>query len=234
MTSCQPPTLASGQTTVYAVGVDDGALGAALSYTDNGDGTITDNNTKLMWEKKDQAGGLHDMWARYPWYGACAIRDAKCSTARDCGAGGGTCNAFPPYPGIDWVAGSPGDLGTAPKGGMTIFQWVAQLNHEKFAGHTDWRIPNIKELQSIQDFQTGSANPMVSAQFDTTTCQANCTVDGSAGTTECSCTVRGFYWSATTSSMASDHAWRLDTETGLTDTHEKARYYYVRAVRSAP
>ncbi len=26
--------------------------GATLSYTDNGDGTITDNNTGLMWEKK--------------------------------------------------------------------------------------------------------------------------------------------------------------------------------------
>jgi hypothetical protein len=27
--------------------------GPALSYTDNGDGTVTDNNTLLMWEAKD-------------------------------------------------------------------------------------------------------------------------------------------------------------------------------------
>ena len=30
--------------------------GRALSYTDNGDGTITDNNTGLMWEKKSLEG----------------------------------------------------------------------------------------------------------------------------------------------------------------------------------
>ena len=30
--------------------------GATLSYTDNGDGTITDNNTGLMWEKKSDDG----------------------------------------------------------------------------------------------------------------------------------------------------------------------------------
>jgi hypothetical protein len=35
--------------------------------TDNGDGTITDGCTGLMWEKKDQAGGLHDENASYPW-----------------------------------------------------------------------------------------------------------------------------------------------------------------------
>src|SRR5437899_1127498 len=43
---------ATGQTTSFHAG-DDGATqaGAPLSYTDNGDGTITDENTGLMWEK---------------------------------------------------------------------------------------------------------------------------------------------------------------------------------------
>jgi hypothetical protein len=30
----------------------------ARSYTDNGDGTITDNETGLMWEKKSYAGSV--------------------------------------------------------------------------------------------------------------------------------------------------------------------------------
>jgi hypothetical protein len=73
---------ASGQTTAYqadknddiagAVDVpDDGTVqaGATLSYTDNGDGTITDNNTGLMWEKKGDAGGLHDKDNIYAWSG---------------------------------------------------------------------------------------------------------------------------------------------------------------------
>jgi hypothetical protein len=72
----------TGQTTAYtankkdniaaAVAVpDDGTVqaGASLSYTDNGDGTITDNNTGLMWEKKGDNGGLHDKDNGYPWTG---------------------------------------------------------------------------------------------------------------------------------------------------------------------
>src|SRR5574341_969930 len=40
----------------------DGELqkGIARSYTDNGDGTITDNATGLMWEKLTDAGDIHD------------------------------------------------------------------------------------------------------------------------------------------------------------------------------
>ena len=57
----------TGQTISYAPG-DDGAMriGAALSYTDNGDGTVTDNNTRLTWEKKTDAN-VND---NYTWYGA--------------------------------------------------------------------------------------------------------------------------------------------------------------------
>jgi hypothetical protein len=55
---CPPLTLSSGVTTVYAIDHDDAALAGALSVTDNGDGTITDNNTRLMWEKKDMWAGF--------------------------------------------------------------------------------------------------------------------------------------------------------------------------------
>jgi hypothetical protein len=37
---------------------------APLVYMDNGDGTITDVNTGLMWEKKSQDGGVHDVGTR--------------------------------------------------------------------------------------------------------------------------------------------------------------------------
>ncbi|HUA34481.1 MAG TPA: hypothetical protein VMA09_12805 [Candidatus Binataceae bacterium] len=30
-------------------------------YVDNGDGTITDKNTGLMWEKKTTGGGVHEV-----------------------------------------------------------------------------------------------------------------------------------------------------------------------------
>jgi hypothetical protein len=48
---------------------DDGFVkaGGPLSYLDNGDGTITDLNTLLMWEKKSNDGGLHDVHKTFVW-----------------------------------------------------------------------------------------------------------------------------------------------------------------------
>ena len=60
--------LKTGQTTAYGTGSDgDLQKGRSRSYTDNGDGTITDNTTGLMWEKKDQSGGTHDWSNAYTW-----------------------------------------------------------------------------------------------------------------------------------------------------------------------
>jgi hypothetical protein len=79
---CATQFPASGQTTAYQADKNDGIVGpvavpddgtvqagATLSYTDNGDGTITDNNTGLMWEKKSDDGGLHDKDNFYRWSG---------------------------------------------------------------------------------------------------------------------------------------------------------------------
>ncbi len=73
---------ATGQTTAYIANKNDGIAGAVavpddgtvragspLSYTDNGNGTITDNNTGLVWEKKGDNGGLHDKDNFYWWSG---------------------------------------------------------------------------------------------------------------------------------------------------------------------
>lgn len=83
-------------------------------FVDNGDGTVTDRATGLMWTKGD-SGTL--------------------------GAGRGGNG------GLDWPE---------------ALAWVAQLDH---AGHTDWRLPNAKELQSIVDY-TRSPNRTHSAAID--------------------------------------------------------------------
>jgi len=82
MPSCGASTFpATGQTTSFPPTLkmtdapvrDDGVVraGGALSYQNNGDGTITDLNTGLMWEQKirDAVGaeGLHDVGRRFPW-----------------------------------------------------------------------------------------------------------------------------------------------------------------------
>ena len=51
---------------------DDGSIraGAPLAFRDNADGTISDLNTGLMWEKKCKAcEPLHDIQSRYRWSG---------------------------------------------------------------------------------------------------------------------------------------------------------------------
>jgi Protein of unknown function (DUF1566) len=94
---------ATGQTTAYPAEKRDGILGAVavpddgtvqagapLSFTDNGDGTITDNNTGLMWEKKSDEGGLHDKDRNYPWSRGTATVDTVWDWLDDVNAEGGT------------------------------------------------------------------------------------------------------------------------------------------------
>jgi hypothetical protein len=67
-TFCPGVVLSTGQTTAYGTDSDgDLQKGASRSFTDNGDGTITDNATGLMWEKKSDDGSIHDKDNEYTW-----------------------------------------------------------------------------------------------------------------------------------------------------------------------
>jgi len=65
---CPAAVLATGQT-LSAVPADDGdlRLGVVRSFTDNGDGTVTDDSTGLMWEKLSDDGSIHDKDDAYAW-----------------------------------------------------------------------------------------------------------------------------------------------------------------------
>lgn len=73
-------------------------------FHDNGDGTVTDRATGLMWSKADSKTGM------------------------------------------DWPE---------------ALAWVQKRNGDKYFGHSDWRLPNAKELQSIVDYGRAptAANP---------------------------------------------------------------------------
>jgi len=51
-------------------------LGVARSFTDNGDGTVTDNKTGLMWEKLTNDSTIHDWDNYYTWADAFASKIA--------------------------------------------------------------------------------------------------------------------------------------------------------------
>lgn len=147
--------------------------GAPLSFTDNGDGTITDTNTGLMWAKKSDDGSIHDKDNSHNWGAAFSVH-------------------------------------------------VAGLNAANFAGHNDWRLPNVKELQSIVNYE--NVSPAVSPAFNTG-CAPGCTV------TTCSCTQAYFYWSSTSFAGSPDGAWSVSFFYGDVNGNFKSDSLFVRAVR---
>jgi len=113
-----------------------GEIYGTNSFIDNGDGTITDNASGLMWMQNDSQIAL------------------------------------------DWQAS---------------LTYAQTKNTDNYLGHNDWRVPNIKELQSIVDYSrspsaTNSANlgQAIDQKF-------NCTMI----TNEAGLSDYGYYWSST-------------------------------------
>ncbi len=187
---CAPPAglLKTGQTTSYGAGTDgDLQKGAARSFTDNGDGTVTDNATGLMWEKKDASSGIHHLDNTYTW-----------------------------------------STGSGNMDGTIVSVFLAALNSGGgFAGHSDWRVPNIVELQSLINYDSTDAGPPTDSVFKKD-CVAGCTL------TMCSCTRSFYYWSSSVT-RAPGSAWYLDFgggPTGGTSSHgAEVASIAVRAVR---
>ena len=105
------------------------------------------------------------------------------------------------------------------------FAKVDALNTATFAGYTDWRLPNLLELESLRNLQ--NVNPAVSPEFNTN-CgpnSAGCTV------TTCSCIVPVGYWSSSTYAKNRQDAWSVTFIDGYTYAYSKGGYVYVRAVR---
>ena len=105
-----------------------------------------------------------------------------------------------------WTSGAGAADGTL----FTVF--LAMLNTTPcFANHCDWRIPNVKELQSIVNY--GGASPASSVPGPTAV---------------------GFYWSSTAFTNPSD-AWFVSFYVGLNEglvsLDAKGDALHVRAVR---
>jgi len=161
-----PPwgTAKTGQTTKYRTG-DDGDLekgypAAPPRFTDNEDGTITDNASGLMWVKDpSQLGGNF---------------------------------------------GTPGNPGQ-----MDWEDAIDECLALDYAGHDDWRLPNIKELLSIVDYSKTSG-PLIDNAF---TC------------------VSDRYWSSSTRAQYTTSSWIMEFDDGWVQNSGKTNTYYLRPVR---
>ena len=100
---------------------------------------------------------------------------------------------------------------TAP-GVYTWQEALAYCDNLTLAGHSDWRLPTWKELQSIVDYSV--RNPSIGAAFSTNTEASD-------------------YWSSTTYASGSSYAWIVNFGNGNINKNNKGDdSYYVRAVRS--
>jgi len=112
-----PPAIGMGslaEKTFYAYYARGNPAYGVNSFADNGDGTVTDRATKLMWSQADSGSGM----------------DWEHALAR-----------------------------------------AQQKNAEHYLGHDDWRVPSIKELQSIVDYSRSPSttdSPAIDPVFQTT------------------------------------------------------------------
>ncbi len=125
---------AGGRTATYFVLCVRGNTSYGINdFLANGDGTVTDRATGLMWSQSD--GGVKLNW-------------------------------------------------------QEALAWAAQKNSELYLGHDDWRLPDVKELQSILDYTrapNSSNSPAIDPVFDCTS------ITNEAGEQDYPC-----YWSSTT------------------------------------
>ena len=163
---------------------------AEARYVDNGDGTVTDSNTGLQWEKKTDDDSVHDKDNTYTWSATGTPPDGQAfvdfvGTLNNCVEAGG----FPP---------------SELSGG--------------FAGHCDWRLPSVVELQTIVDTTVptcgGGGDPCIDPIFGPT--------------------INYNYWTATSFAENPAFAWFADFDVGQVEESAKSGSWHVRAVRTVP
>jgi len=160
----------------------------ATRWVNHGDGTATDNETGLQWELKTDDGTVHDKDNLYTWT-AGFFRTEPDGTA------------FTSF--LSALNGGATGVGNCTESGGG------------FAGHCDWRLPTIGELQGIIDLSApgcGSGAPCT-------------TIPGFPSTNG--------YWSSTTSAADPQFAWMALFYDGRLEAPGKNDWSpgYVRAVR---
>lgn len=146
-------TLSCGAGCVY----DTSACYSPPRLGDNGDGTVTDHETGLMWEKK---AGLDNL-------------TVNCDDALACPD---------PHDADNLYTWTDKDTPTTAPTGTAFTVLLAQLNAGGgFAGHTDWRLPTLAELHALVDY-ADATSPLVNVAFDNG-CSGACTITTCSCTT---------------------------------------------------
>jgi len=125
---------------------------SAVRFVDNGDGTVCDHQTGLMWEMKDASDSTQDL---------SNPRDVDNNYTWSISGGPPDGTAY-----TDFLARLNGTIaGTSPS--------------EQLGGHRDWRLPTSAELQTILDCSAGA--PCIDPTFGPTAASAYWSSTSNAG-----------------------------------------------------
>lgn len=117
-----------------------------------------------------------------------------------------------------WYDSSPetngGNAGT-PGIGTDTEDFINTLNAAKYGGHSDWRLPTLKELTSIVNYSILNPGPAINVDYFPNTV-------GDYG---------AYYWSSTTCANNTGNAWVIDFGDPFDYSRPKSNSYRVRAVR---
>ncbi len=201
----------------------------ATRFVDNGDGTISDLQTKLMWEKKTgSAGDLR-----------------RCTVSDPCPDPHHVNNTYPWCADVNGDFGCDSDFTGIPTDGPLFTSFLATLNAQRLGGKTDWRLPTIAELETLLDpdvagCERGSNLPCVDAALlPTFGQQFYWSVSEAAGREPFRITVvfsdGGYRWSGTSfpSNIGAARAVRNDCAGDANGDNEVTVEEIVRAVQQA-
>jgi hypothetical protein len=174
----------------------DQPAGSLLGPLPNDWACTRDNVTDLMWEMKTSLGGteLRNANQTYTWYSIAANNGGNAGST-----GSNTCNgslAAPPY-----------------SNQCNTTNYVLAVNAATLCGHNDWRLPSLKELQSLAN--SGAFLPAIDTDYFPAT-------------------QTSYYWSGSNYAAAAVYAWTVHFSTGASSTLFKTDTGYIRLVRGGP
>ncbi len=162
------------------------AAGAVLGTAATDWACTKDNVTGLTWEVKTTSG-LRSSVNTYTWYSA----DAATNGGNAGTANGGTCSAS----------------------NCDTQSFVAAVNAAALCGYSDWRLPNLRELQSVVDLSALVGSATVDASYFPNTAHKA-------------------HWTANTLAASPVYAWEVDFSTGRSEiSYPKLQGAAVRLVR---
>ncbi len=221
---------------VASCGGDGGGSGDEARFVNCGNGTVEDRETGLLWEEKTNPSA------------AGAGTEITGDDARSCAASNEATHptCADPHDVLNrYQWSSSGFTGTAPDG-AAFTDFLPRLNGTLgglpcFAGHCDWRLPVISELQGIM------VGPGVTSVADAAPADPVSGTNPTGQATTCSvapCTDPAFaavggrtassaYWSASSNVAFPYQAWVASYFKGsVSDFSGKPRFFFVRAVRA--